>query len=264
MSPNTAPPPDSPMPPQARSHIRIEVTTPGAPNQNIDKDFGLVTVGRCEAADLPVADPTLAEFHCAVLPWQGGTVLLLDLSSSPAGTLLNGARADVALVSSGDTVQIGGTSLVIRFEAGDSEAAAGAVVAPVSQSTTPVWTPPEPDEEITEDGPASPGSTTEPEPWTGEAGMALEVSTRGAYVTTYRTSDETITIGKGIAAVLQIDDPYIADLHAAITTDETGAVQILDLGAEGGTQVNGHEVSAQELHDGDTISIGNSTLVFRR
>lgn len=263
MSPNTAPT-DSPMAAQARSHIRIEVTTPGAPDQNIDKDFGLVTVGRCEAADLQVADPSLAEFHCAVLPWQGGTVLLLDLSSSAVGTLVNGARADVAMLSSGDTVQIGGTSLVICFEAGDRAEAGGAVVAPVSQSPTPVWTPPEPDEEITEDGPVAPGSSAEPEPWTGGQGIAFEVSTGGAYVTTYQSSSETVTIGKGPAAMLQIDDSRIADLHAAVTTDESGSVQVLDLGAAGGTRVNGSEQSVQELRDGDTISIGNSTLVFRR
>ncbi len=241
--------------------LRIAVETGGTSAPGFEGDLAMVTIGRNEAAILPVADPALSEFHCAVVPWAGGTVVLVDLSSGKGGTLLNGARADVALLSSGDTARIGGTTLAIEFEVGEGMVAPAA---PQAEPQAPVWSAPEPDEEITEDDLPAVGMPAEPEPFTGTSGMGFEVYTRGTYVTTYTSSDETITIGRGLAAMLQIDDAGIADLHAAVTTDDSGAVQILDLGAETGTQVNGEHVNAHELRDGDTIAIGNSTLTFRR
>jgi pSer/pThr/pTyr-binding forkhead associated (FHA) protein/outer membrane biosynthesis protein TonB len=72
---------------------------------------------------------------------------------------------------------------------------------------------------------------------------------------------ESVTIGRGPAAMLRIEDDALADLHAVVNVQEDGAVQILDLGHSTGTQVNGEAVSSNAtLNSGDTISIGPITV----
>jgi len=46
-----------------------------------------------------------------------------------------------------------------------------------------------------------------------------------------------VTIGRGPAAMLRIDNPALADLHAVINVNDDGSVQILDLGGPTGTSV---------------------------
>ena len=65
-----------------------------------------------------------------------------------------------------------------------------------------------------------------------------------------------MTIGRGPAAMLRIDNPALADLHAVINVNDDGSVQILDLGGPTGTSVNGSRVSSTKLESGDRIEVG--------
>src|SRR4029078_3051932 len=67
---------------------------------------------------------------------------------------------------------------------------------------------------------------------------------------------ESVTIGRGPAAMLRIDNPALADLHAVINFNDDGSVQILDLGGPTGTSVNGSRVSSTKLESGDRIEVG--------
>lgn len=73
---------------------------------------------------------------------------------------------------------------------------------------------------------------------------------------------EMVTIGKGAAAVLQIEDPALADLHAAVQLGDDDTVTLLDLGSESGTLLNGSPVNNEVVKDGDQIRIGNTLLVL--
>jgi outer membrane biosynthesis protein TonB len=69
-------------------------------------------------------------------------------------------------------------------------------------------------------------------------------------------SAESVTIGRSAAAMLQVNDPALADLHAVINVGDDGSVQLLDLGAPAGTRVNGEAISNATLRTGDSIDIG--------
>ncbi|MCB9793283.1 MAG: FHA domain-containing protein [Alphaproteobacteria bacterium] len=74
-------------------------------------------------------------------------------------------------------------------------------------------------------------------------------------------SAESVTIGKGPAAMLRIEDDALADLQAVINLNDDGTVQLLDLVGEG-TKVNGEAVVNAELSDGDSIEIGEIKVVL--
>ena len=75
-------------------------------------------------------------------------------------------------------------------------------------------------------------------------------------------SAESVTIGRGPAAMLRVDNPALADLHAVINVNDDGTVQLLDLGGPNGTTVNGSKVSNTQLRTGDGIQIGSIKLVI--
>jgi hypothetical protein len=79
---------------------------------------------------------------------------------------------------------------------------------------------------------------------------------------TQEFDQEMVTIGKGAAAVLQIEDPALADLHAAVQLGDDDAVTLLDLGSESGTLLNGNAINNEPVKDGDEIRIGNTVLVL--
>lgn len=76
-----------------------------------------------------------------------------------------------------------------------------------------------------------------------------------------------IVLGRGTEADLRINDPGVSRRHAEIrvTATATGspAVSIVDLGSTNGILVNAERVRQADLVDGDTVTIGNTTLTVR-
>jgi pSer/pThr/pTyr-binding forkhead associated (FHA) protein len=92
--------------------------------------------------------------------------------------------------------------------------------------------------------------------------LTFEISNGDAPVRREEISAESVTIGRGPAAMLRIEDDAMADLHAVVNIQEDGGVQILDLGSATGSKVNGESVEGNTaLNSGDTITIGPVTLV---
>ena len=93
--------------------------------------------------------------------------------------------------------------------------------------------------------------------------LTFEISNGDAPVRREEISAESVTIGRGPAAMLRIEDDAMADLHAVVNLQENGDVQILDLGSATGSKVNGEPVEGNAtLNSGDTVSIGPVTLVI--
>lgn len=91
-------------------------------------------------------------------------------------------------------------------------------------------------------------------------GPALEHGAQSVPVTA------TLVIGRGAEADLQVVDTGVSRRHAELrrVRDATGdRVELHDLGSTNGTRVNGRQVTAATLTDGDRISVGTSELVFR-
>ena len=90
--------------------------------------------------------------------------------------------------------------------------------------------------------------------------LSFEVFRGSEFVFREQLTAESVTIGKGPAAMLRIEDDALADLQAVINLNDDGTVQLLDLVGEG-TKVNGAEVVNAPLSDGDTIEIQDVRIV---
>ncbi|KFF31774.1 FhaA domain-containing protein [Bifidobacterium bombi] len=74
------------------------------------------------------------------------------------------------------------------------------------------------------------------------------------------TKPKTV-IGRGSGCDIVIDDPGISRNHLEIDISDAGVVA-RDLGSTNGTYVEGHQVPAATLVDGNTITIGRTRIMY--
>ena len=96
----------------------------------------------------------------------------------------------------------------------------------------------------------------------GSIVLSFEIYRGDEHLRTEEISQESVTIGKGPAAMLRIEDEALAELHAVINVNDDGSVQLLDLGGPGGTVVNDESVQNSNLQHGDNIRIGECRIVI--
>jgi pSer/pThr/pTyr-binding forkhead associated (FHA) protein len=71
-----------------------------------------------------------------------------------------------------------------------------------------------------------------------------------------------VVIGRATDAGVQLTDTSVSRRHAEIRPSGDGFV-VVDLGSTNGTRVNGAGISSERrLADGDTITVGDSSLRF--
>src|SRR5215831_10235197 len=70
----------------------------------------------------------------------------------------------------------------------------------------------------------------------------------------------TANLGRDVANDIVLHDARVSSLHARIGCSGHGCT-IEDLGSANGTRVNGKLMQKSELRSGDTIYVGNSTLI---
>jgi pSer/pThr/pTyr-binding forkhead associated (FHA) protein len=92
----------------------------------------------------------------------------------------------------------------------------------------------------------------------GKIGLTFEVYVGDELLKREDFSAEAITIGRGSAALLKIDNDALSDLHAVINVSDDGTVRVADLvGTGSGVSVNGEKVMNAVIKNGDTVSIGD-------
>ena len=79
-----------------------------------------VTIGRGKEAKIVLDDSLCSRIHCSILFWND-LFVIRDVNSSN-GTLLNGNKIEVAKLSPGDVIKIGGTEITVIPEASSIEA----------------------------------------------------------------------------------------------------------------------------------------------
>jgi len=95
----------------------------------------------------------------------------------------------------------------------------------------------------------------------GKIVLVFEVYEGGEFLRREELSAESVTIGRGVAAMLRIENEALADLHAVINVADDGEVRLLDVvGQEGGTLVNGAPVNNAPLRTGDEIRFGKISV----
>ena len=73
-----------------------------------------------------------------------------------------------------------------------------------------------------------------------------------------------LTLGRGLANDLILDDPYVDPAHARIAIDESGALRIEDLGSVNGIVTSdARSRSAIAVEPGTEVRVGRTTLRFR-
>jgi hypothetical protein len=80
---------------------------------------------------------------------------------------------------------------------------------------------------------------------------------------TYEITTPLVILGRGTDCDLRLVDPGVSRHHAEIRVED-GEVVLVDLGSTNGTFVNGQPVRRVPLADGTRVTLGRTTLVFRR
>jgi hypothetical protein len=100
----------------------------------------------------------------------------------------------------------------------------------------------------------------------GKPRLLVSSPDRGPDGSTQRTFDLTapITIlGRGTDCDLRLVDAGVSRHHAELRVED-GEVVLVDLGSTNGTFVNGQPIRRVTLADGTQVTLGRTTLVFRR
>jgi diguanylate cyclase (GGDEF)-like protein len=77
----------------------------------------------------------------------------------------------------------------------------------------------------------------------------------------FKIVQERTVIGRGQQSDVHVVDDGISRRHAEIIHDDHGRLVIRDLNSTNGTFCNGARVEEHELHDGDKIQIGSTTIL---
>ena len=77
----------------------------------------------------------------------------------------------------------------------------------------------------------------------------------------YLLTKEKKILGRGSGCDIVIDDPGISRKHLEIDVTPNGVIA-RDLGSTNGTYVEGHQVPAATLLDGNTITIGRTRILY--
>lgn len=73
--------------------------------------------------------------------------------------------------------------------------------------------------------------------------------------------DDPVTIGRLSECDVVLADDSVSRRHAEVRRRDT-AIVVVDLGSTNGTRVNGERVQERQLHDGDQITVGSTSLRF--
>ena len=94
--------------------------------------------------------------------------------------------------------------------------------------------------------------------------MILEVVHPGGSRSWHRLGGTPVTLGRGFANDLILDDPYVDARHARIIVDESGVPLIEDLGSVNGVIADYSKVSGRlPLRPGAEVRVGRTLLRFR-
>ncbi len=86
--------------------------------------------------------------------------------------------------------------------------------------------------------------------------LIFEVYRGADLIARERFTEESVTIGRGEAALLRIDDGSISDLHCVINVEQDGTIMLLDLGSEQGTIHGGKRVPNANLGQQGEFFVG--------
>ncbi|MBS1712928.1 MAG: FHA domain-containing protein [Armatimonadetes bacterium] len=244
-------------------------------------DAAQTLIGRDERAHIPLfGDPSVPAL-AAVIVKQGGQYLLQD-PGSPIGVGHNGVRVPQAVLSSGDTFQIGTMQFQFLMKSGSAGAHEGRAkgvpvggtapyqgfpqgVPPPAQApqpygyqqppTQPTVAMPQAAPQPTMVYPAQP-QPSQPTVMPGYGAMTL-VAVTGPLTGQRFPVAGAVELGREATGVSLGFDSQASRRHASVSPAQ-GGLQVMDLGSTNGTFVNGQRVQTAFLRPGDTLTVGST------
>ncbi len=218
-----------------------------------------ISIGRKEGNTVRLPERNVSRRHARIFK-DNGHVYLED-AGSRYGIKVNGARIDEQVrLEAGDHIQIGDYQIALQHE--------GDEVGPVAPQPVPRAdgsSDPEPDTEVLDavaleaNRQASSSAAPSSEPAEAQLVVLSSNLTKGTYPLTAR---ETLIGREGEVDIL-LEHASMSRTHAKIV--HNGRVwSIVDQSSANGVKVNGEEVGAKDLRNGDTIGLGEVKLRFVR
>jgi pSer/pThr/pTyr-binding forkhead associated (FHA) protein len=211
------------------------------PDRRWEINAAVISIGRDPSCPVVLNDPGVSHVH-AQITRHGQDLFLRDLGSRN-GTWVNGAPITVPhLLRSGDSVRIGGATLVFR--------SAQAASAPAAQQ-------PAMSVFYGQYAPAPPGSPARVSPvLTAEAGNAFGLS--------FALRGPSVTLGRDPANTIRLDDVSVSRNHAVMTL-HGDTWTLCDLQSATGTRKNGERLPPGQhvpVRERDLIQLGETALRF--
>jgi pSer/pThr/pTyr-binding forkhead associated (FHA) protein len=198
----------------------------GSPTQktwNLRKPITLI--GAQRPASIVLHDREVCKAHCVIVN-TGTDVLIKDLHT-PSGTLQNKERIDLAVLSDGDVVTVGSTSIQIAIQApNDASGDSGVELEYIDPKRFP-------------------------KPFV----LRLEHTDQR-----WKIEDAVTVIGRFEQSVIRLDQEAVSSRHAVLFRFG-GSIAVYDLASRAGTKVNGFATEFAVLQNGDRITLGPLTLV---
>lgn len=227
-------------------------------------DAPTTLLGRDERATIPLfGDPNVAAHHATIVRQQG-QYLLVD-AGAPIGIGLNGQRVGQAVLTSGDTIQIGTHTLQFFLRSGRAQRVIGPErYVPAPHPTVPGgavappvgWSSP-PSPATVAMPPVGSPTVAMPSP-TGSARFVL-IATAGPLTGQRFEVSSPMDLGREAPGIPMGFDQMASRRHASLRPEPSG-LHVTDLGSTNGVFVNGQRVPSATLRAGDALTIGSSTF----
>ncbi|MFN0087416.1 MAG: FHA domain-containing protein [Blastocatellia bacterium] len=188
-------------------------------------------IGREEACEIVLEGETVSRRHCEIRRW-GACYVLRD--SSRNGTFVNGERIAGAQIRDGDRIRVGANILLIHLTPG------GATSAFTGKVTT-----------AQRNAPAA--AVLELRPQIVVKGLEEGV--------TQPFTEDRITMGRRLENHLVLEADNVSRQHLAIERSDNRYF-VRDLDSANGTCLNERRVDRAPLIDGDTVRIGNFSILI--
>ena len=230
-------------------------------------------LGRAAAADVPLGDRGVAEYHVHIV-LDGDQLLVHDLASG-SGTTVNNARVKRKHMKSGDVLTIGETSL--RFSLGrhapeemedEAPGSRGPVSAPKQMTSGTLDAIVEPPSLAEETAPLAElieqasREGEQPAPGTPPRGPCLVETSAAGTGRRFAVTGKPQIIGNAADADIRLDDRHVAGKHALVSLC-AGGVELVDISGGEGIAVNGKPAGRAVLSPGDIIQLGGTRLELR-
>ena len=211
-----------------------------------------VTIGRKEGNTVRLPERNVSRRHARLFE-ASGQIWLEDAGSS-YGIKVNGSRLhEKVQLQVGDHIQIGDYQIALQLQ--------GDALEPVAPQSVP-----QDDDDVDTallevdrlKAPAKPPPTV----GVVEIGQLVVISSN-VPKSSFSCAAPELTIGREAPADIKLDHASVSSMHARIRFNGK-RYSIVDLNSANGLSVNGEEVGARDLRNGDVIELGEVKLRFVR